>query len=137
VSPGQIEDNAIDVRFTYDVNGLLQVEATLVRSGAVSALLIEGNPGLLTEQEIAQRFAALSALKIHPRDRIENRTLLARGERVYQVLRGDYRERMGNEIMRFEQALETQDARTVAPAAKHFREVLDFVEQQSHLLPDA
>jgi molecular chaperone HscC len=136
LSPGTLDDNAVDVRFTYDVNGLLQVEATLVRTGQVSSLLIEGNPGVLSEQEIAQRFEALSELKIHPRDRIENRTLLARGERLYQILRGEVREHVGVEIMRFERALETQDARAVDPAANRLREVLDYVEQQSHLLPD-
>jgi len=134
--PGSRDENSVDVRFTYDVNGLLQVEASLVRSGAVSSLLIEGNPGLMTEAEIRERFESLSELKIHPRDQIENRTLLARGERLYQQLRGQVRERMGYEIMRFEQALETQDARVVGPAAQGFRALLDDVERHSHLLPD-
>jgi len=134
--PGSSEENAVDIRFTYDVNGLLQVEATLLRSGDVSSLLIEGNPGMLTEAEIEARFAALSELKIHPRDRIENRTLLARGERLYQQLRGHAREQMGDEIVRFERALETQDARILAPAADNFRALLDQVERQAHLLPD-
>lgn len=134
--PGSRDENSVDVRFTYDVNGLLQVEASLVRSGAVSALLIEGNPGLLTEAEIRERFEALSELKIHPRDQIENRTLLARGERLYQQLRGQVRERMAHEIMRFEQALETQDARVVGQAAQGFRALLDDVERHSHLLRD-
>jgi len=134
--PGTSDENSVDIRFTYDVNGLLQVEATLVRTGAVTALLIEGNPGLLSEDEIAARFAALSELKIHPRDRIENRTLMARGERLYQQLRGRTREQMGDEIVRFELALETQDARILAPAADAFRALLDQIERQSHLLPD-
>jgi len=135
--PGSSADNSVDIRFTYDVNGLLQVEATLARTGEVSSLLIEGNPGLLTEDEIRERCAALSELKIHPRERIENRTLLARGERLYQQLRGSAREQMGMEIMRFEQVLERQDPRLLAPAAASFRALLDQVERHSHLLPDA
>jgi molecular chaperone HscC len=132
---GSIEEKAVDVRFTYDVNGLLQVEATPL-GGAAANLLIEGNPGLLGEDEIRARCAALAELKIHPRDRIENRTLLARSERLYQQLRGDAREWLGAQIARFEQALETQDARVVAPAARAFRETLDGVESQSHLPGD-
>jgi molecular chaperone HscC len=134
--PGSREENSFDIRFTYDVNGLLQVEATLVKTGDVSSLLIEGNPGLLSEEEIKARFAALSELKIHPRERIENRTLLARGERLYQQLRGQARERMGDQIMLFERALETQDARVLGPAASAFRALLDGGERQAHLLPD-
>ena len=131
---GSRDENSVDVRFTYDVNGLLQVEATLVRTGKVASLLIEGNPGVLAEDEIKARFAALSELKIHPRERIENRTLLARGERLYQLLRGRLREQMGDELLRFEQALETQDRRIAASAADVLRAVLDQVERQSHLL---
>ena len=130
-------DNGVDVRFTYDVNGLLQVEATLEATKEVHALVIEGNPGMLSEQEVAQRFIALSELKIHPRDRIENRTLLARAERLYQHLRGLPREQLGREIVRFETALESQDQHVIHPAAKAFREVVDYFDHQSFLLPDA
>ena len=134
---GTRADNGVDVRFTYDVNGLLQVEATLVATKEVHALVIEGNPGMLSEQEVAQRFIALSELKIHPRDRIENRTLLARAERLYQHLRGMPREQLGREIVRFETALESQDQHVIHPAAKAFREVVDYFDHQSFLLPDA
>jgi molecular chaperone HscC len=133
IDPGPIEGNGVDVRFTYDANGLLQVEATLERSGETRALVIQGNPGLLSEAEIAARFAALAELKIHPRERIENRTLLARGERLYQQLRGDMREYLGQNVMQFEQALDTQDAHVIAPAAREFRALLDEVEQHSPL----
>lgn len=135
--PAGVDDRGVDVRFTYDVNGLLQVEATLVATREVFSLVIEGNPGMLSEQEIAQRFSALSELKIHPRDRIENRTLLARAERLYQHLRGMPREQLGREITRFETALETQDQRIIAPAANGFREVVDYFDHQSFLLPES
>jgi len=130
-------ENGVDVRFTYDVNGLLQVEATLVRTREVHTLVIEGNPGLLNEHEIAQRFAALSALKVHPRERMENRTLLARGERLYGQLRGAERERLGREIARFEAALETQEPRVIAAALRLMRQVLDYFDHQSFLLPES
>jgi molecular chaperone HscC len=132
--PGSAEDNGVDVRFTYDVNGLLQVEATVVRTQQTVSLVIEGNPGVLGEHEIAERLAGLAALKIHPRDQLENRTLLARGERLYQQLRGDVREQLGRQIMLFEHALATQDRRTVAPAAGVLRQALDHFEHQSYLL---
>ncbi len=130
-------DGGVDVRFTYDVNGLLQVEATLVHTRDVHTLVIEGNPGMLSAPEIAQRLQALSELKIHPRDHMENRTLLARGERLYQQLRGDERERLGREIARFEQALGTQERRVIVPAVDVFRQVLDYFDHQSFLLPEA
>jgi molecular chaperone HscC len=132
---GKRDDNGVDVRFTYDVNGLLQVELTVLATGDTHSLLIEGNPGLLTEQQIKERFAALSALKIHPRDQMENRTLMARGERLYQQLRGDAREHLARQIVRFEQALETQDQKIIAPAVKGFSELLDYLEHQNFTNP--
>ncbi len=126
------DDCGIDVRFTYDVNGLLQVEATLEKTQQMHALVIEGNPGLLTEQEIAERFVSLSALKIHPRDQLEHRTLLARAERLYQQLRGGEREWFGSQILAFEQVLNSQDARLIGPRRKEFETMLDQVEHQSH-----
>jgi molecular chaperone HscC len=130
---GPVEANGVDVRFTYDANGLLQVEATLEGTGETRSLVIEDNPGLLSEAEIAARFAALADLKIHPRDRIENRTLMARGERLYQQLRGDVREFVGQRLMQFEQVLDTQDARVIEPAAREFRKLLDDIERQGPL----
>ena len=137
LDPAPRDENAVDVRLTYDVNGLLEVEATLVRSGQTHTLVIEGNPGMLSEAEIAQRFAAMSALKIHPRDQMANRTLLARGERLYQQLRGMPREQLGHQITLFETALEAQERHVIVPAAAEFTQVLDYFEHQSFLLPDA
>lgn len=127
------QDNGVDVRFTYDANGLLQVEATVTLTKQTHSLVIEGNPGVLTPEEIRERFAALSELKIHPRDRIEFRTMLARGERLYQQLRGEAREELGRQLMQFERALEAQDDRTSRQAARTFQEVLEYFEHQSFL----
>jgi molecular chaperone HscC len=136
IAPGKCDDNPVDVRFTYDVNGLLQVEATLVSTNDTKVLLIEGNPGLMSEQEISERFAALSKLKIHPRERLEYRTLSARAERLYQQLRGAEREQLGERIMAFDHALASQDQRQYGPAAKAFLVLLDNLEHDGAVLAD-
>lgn len=128
------EESGVDVRFTYDVNGLLQVETTVQKTQQKSSVLIEGNPGLLSESEIAERLKALDELKIHPRDTLENRTLLARAERLYQQLRGDVRQWLGAQIREFERVLATQDKRVIAPAQRHFEEQLNHVEREDFIL---
>lgn len=127
------EDAGVDVRFTYDVNGLLQIEATVLKTGDTHAAVIQGNPGLLSEEEIAQRLEALSDLKTHPRDRIEFRTLLARAERIYQLLRGDQRQWFAAQILGFEQSLESQDIRVIEPNKKHFERLLEEMEHYSFI----
>ena len=130
---GKRAECAVDVRFTYDVNGLLQVEAQVASTGHTVSLLIEGNPGVLDQEAIAQRLAALSELKIHPRERLAARTLLARGERLYQQLRAEERERLAQHIVAFERALASQDTRWCAEASKMFEAVLDRAEQNDLL----
>ena len=130
---GREHERAVDVRFTYDVNGLLQVEATVAKTGQTYGLVIEGNPGVLTEDEIATRLRALADLKIHPRDQAENRALLARAERLFEQSRADERAWIGQQIMGFERILATQEARRIGPAQRDFRTLLDRLERDSFL----
>ena len=125
----------VDVRFTYDVNGLLQVEATIQKTQQTHALLITGNPGMLSDEEIAQRFEALSELKIHPRDKMENRTLMARAERLYQQLRGPLRESLGDHILRFELVLDQQELRRIGTEARAFEAMLDEYDSEKFINP--
>jgi molecular chaperone HscC len=130
---GARANGPVEVRFTYDVNGLLHVEATVGATQQAVALLIEGNPGLLSPAEIQQRLASLRELRIHPRECTENRSALAHAERVYQLLMGDARERLDQCIVNFEAAVASQDPQIVAPALCVFREALARIEQDSLL----
>ncbi|MDP9994494.1 molecular chaperone HscC [Variovorax boronicumulans] len=126
----------VEVRFTYDVNGMLEVEATVLATQEVHRLVIQGNSGVLSELEIAARLAQLAELKIHPRDKAENRALVAQAERVFQQLRSDARERLGDEISRFELTLESQDERQIRTARERLRKAVGFFERDSHFDPD-
>jgi molecular chaperone HscC len=118
----------VDVRFTYDINGLLEVEATVVSTGLRKSLIIEENPGVLNADEIIKRFEALAKLKIHPRDQTENRTLLARAERLYQEHLSESRLMIGQWAKTFEDSLEAQDEREIAKTKKNLIEFLDQIE---------
>ena len=91
--PGPATKHHVDVRFTYDTSGLLEVQATIVTSGRVEKLVIEGNPGVMQPDEIAKRLAVMAKLKIHPRDDMKMRTLVARAARLYEERLGDTRAR--------------------------------------------
>jgi molecular chaperone HscC len=133
---GHDHTEGVDVRFTYDVNGLLEVEVTVVATSETRRLIVEGSEGSLGPDEIARRLEALAALKVHPRDMLENRTLLARAERLYEQLLGQGRDHLGQVILRFEQVLATQDPRLIARDAPLFREALRGIEANDHFAPD-
>jgi molecular chaperone HscC len=121
--------NGVTVRFTYDINGLLQVEVTEHATQRQHELLLEQNPGLMTPEEIRARLAALAALKVHPRDQQENVALLARAERLYEEFIHE-RERIQHWMMQFRAALDSQDQARIEEHRGHFAEALDALEAQ-------
>ncbi len=124
-----IGENQVSVRFTYDINGVLQVEATALSSEARYELVLEQNPGALSEAEIRARLAALSGLKIHPREKQENLALLARAERMYEE-HLDARPLLQQWIMQFRQSLESQDERMIGEHRHNFVRAMDELEEQ-------
>ncbi|REK74196.1 molecular chaperone HscC [Paenibacillus paeoniae] len=119
----------IDVRFTYDINGILEVEVTSVLSGVTKTLVIEKNAEKMSPEILAARLGALKDIKIHPRDRSENRLLLARAERLYEESIGMKREIIADHLAKFDGILAGQDPRKIAQAAKEFKAFLDDIEQ--------
>ena len=121
------DENSVTVRFTYDINGLLQVEVTEHATQRRHELVLEQNPGLLTPEEIRARLAALADLKVHPRDQQENIALLTRAERMYEEYLHE-RDRLQEWIVQFRSALETQDNVLIARQRVQFAEALDMLE---------
>jgi len=119
---------SIDVRFTYDINGLLEVVVTVISTGESYSTVIEENPGVLSAEEIKKRLKNLDALKIHPRDLQENIVVMHRAERLYSELLGEDRDRLQRIIAQFISILDRQDPREIDNARKDFVTVLDGIE---------
>lgn len=122
-------EQAIDVRYTYDINGILEVEVTVVQTGLKNRIVIEKNPGSISKEEIEIRLKALDNIKIHPREKTENRLLLARGERLYEERLGEKRAYIAQLIQRFESALMSQDDKVIKKESKIINEELDEIER--------
>lgn len=126
--PNKLANNrGVTVRFTYDINGILQVETKVIETGETQQLILKQNENNLTEAEIMARLQALDELKIHPREKQENVLLLARAARLYEELI-DYREMLQNWILQFEQILDKQDNELIIEARKEFSSNLDHLE---------
>jgi molecular chaperone HscC len=122
-----IAQNAVNVRFTYDINGVLQVEAELAATGERHELLLEQNPGLLDPAEIRTRLAALENIKVHPRHKQENVAVLARAERLYEEY-VSARAQLQQWIAYFRSTLESQDEQLIREHRRQFGEALDTLE---------
>ncbi|MGK5008005.1 molecular chaperone HscC [Janthinobacterium sp. MDB2-8] len=123
----------IDVRFTYDVSGVLEAEVTVLATQERHKMIISDNAGVMTPEQIEQRFAELADLKIHPREQMENRTLVTRADRLYEQSLGDVRQYLAAHTANFQAALETQDPNTIRQARTAFAEVLNEIESDSFL----
>jgi len=127
--PGPATKQSIDVRFTYDTSGLLEVQATIVSSGRVEKLVIEGNPGVMQPDEIARRLAQLAKLKIHPRDDMKTRALVARATRLFEERLGDTRAVIGRALGALTAALERQQPEEIEAASSMLTAVLEQFDQ--------
>lgn len=123
-------DQAIDVTYTYDINGILEVEVTVVSTGLKKRIVIEKNPGYMSEEEIENRLKELSELKIHPRDKEENKLLISRGERLYEESIGETRSQVARYLEWFEDILDKQNPLDIEKASIELKKIFDEIEEE-------
>lgn len=125
VPKGKAGEESVDVTYTYDVNSILEVEIKVVSSGQIIKQIIKTNATDMTDEEIKERMEALSYLKIHPREKEENKLLLLRGERLYEESIGDERRYIEYALRQFEKALDTREDSKIEGARREFKEFLE------------
>jgi molecular chaperone HscC len=119
LKPRPAGEEWFDIRFTYDLNGILEVETTVGSDGSKHALVIEKTPGRLSKAEVEAARQAMTRLKLHPRDALPNSAALARADALFVELTGDRREVLGVAIANLRAALETQDEPTIRAMREH------------------
>lgn len=116
---------SVRVRFTYDINGILEVEV-VNKNGEVSRLLLQNKE--MTPAEVERRLSELSALKLHPREQEAPRALIARAERLYVATVGNLREQVYRVLGWYQGVLNSQDRLLVAKASRRMERFLDQLE---------
>jgi molecular chaperone HscC len=119
----------VDIRFTYDLNGVLEVEATVVETKMSARLVITRHAKGMSDRDIAGAVDQMQKLKTHPRDETANRFLVKRAERIYRELSLDEREQLNALIDGFEAALEMQDPEVIQRHRRQLTAFLDWFEQ--------
>lgn len=133
VPRGKAGEEAVDVTYTYDINSILEVEVKVVSTGEVTRQVFHDRDVDMTEEEIRERFRTLAYLKIHPRDREENKYLLFRGERMYEESMGEKRRIVEAALHSYQKALNSYDQAQIEDARKKFREFLERMENPDEL----
>ena len=116
-----------DVRFSYDVSGLLEVDILVHGSNHREQLVIQDGDARDADA-VEQSRQRLAALKVHPADQEENRAAVARGERCFENFLGQRRDYVAMLLDRFQAALATQDPRITEQARTELHAELDEIE---------
>ncbi|WDA42065.1 Hsp70 family protein [Erythrobacter sp. BLCC-B19] len=128
VPPRPAGEVGVDVRFTYDTSGLLEVDVEVPVTGLKRNLVIVDEDDRRSQKDIEARRKALDKLKVHPRDEAENVAMLARAERAYEGFTGPVRDYIGQALTEFQGALDKQDPRIIADARDALGGLLDQIE---------
>lgn len=127
VPPAPAGEPQIDVRFSYDSSGILEVDVAVLNTDITANLVIEEHPGVLSKAQIAASLEKLVRLKIHPRQNMANRTLLALGERLYEASLGEERRRIAEWLSTFEGIMDKQDETEIANARRQLERRLQEI----------
>ena len=130
VPPKPKGEEQVLVRFTYDINGILEVEVQSPSTKEKKRQVIVGQRLHLSQEEIDARLMELQRLKIHPADQEENRLVLARGERIYTESLGPVREQTGRCLAYLREAMDSQSPTRIRRAREESTRFFDAVEQQ-------
>lgn len=130
VPKGPAGKEALDIRYSYDMNGLLEVEVKVRSTGEVQTKIIEQAPGSLSEDDKKKSLKALSALKFHPREQEENRAILARGERLFESSLGERREHIARVMAEFDRVLDRQQPLEIQKARARMHELLGELDTE-------
>lgn len=124
------ELQALQIRFSYDLSGLLEVQVYFYKSGSTKTKLIKESCSDLSDEQIANSLSRFKSLKVHPRDLDINLALLARADRLYQESLGDIRTQISERCRVFEAVLNKQNDKNIKLIRKQFKEFLDSLERE-------
>jgi len=104
VSPGP-DPKEVRVRFTYDQNGMLEVEAMVVETGKTISKVFHRAGGEVTGEALEKAQGRLRALRADPMDRPKYKDVHARAKLLWQEAGEVGRHRLGELIDVFEAAI--------------------------------
>lgn len=128
--PPSASPQSISVRFTYDSNGVLEVDALVDATGAKFSTVITSLATHLDEAAIREAVRRMQSIKVHPRDDAVNVHALHRAERIYREASPELRDALSHRIDAFEQALACQDPGRVEECRRYLDDMLNLLDSE-------
>ena len=120
---------AINVRFTYDINGILEVEAKVVSTGVKkSKLIINGD---LSEEEKNEKIKMLEEIKIQSENKNKDKLLLERANRIYaEIVNTEIRNHISGYLKNYQMVVATGDRIRIQKTKESFSQFLDKIDPE-------
>ena len=120
---------AINVRFTYDINGILEVEAKVVSTGVKkSKLIINGD---LSEEEKNEKIKMLEEIKIQSENKNKDKLLLERANRIYaEIVNTEIRNHISDYLENYKMVVATGDRIRIQKTKESFSQFLDKIDPE-------
>ncbi|MCI8270321.1 MAG: molecular chaperone HscC [Lachnospiraceae bacterium] len=118
----------IEVCFSYDINGILEVEVTDHQKKQVKKKVLTSDRFRMSDAELNERLEALQAYKLMPPGGIRTRLALARGERLFAQLLGPRRQQVADAIQQLQNAIRTQNDQQIINYLRITEKLFDHLE---------
>lgn len=131
VQPVKKGENHLKVCFTYDINGILEVEVTDCtnpESERTKREVLASENLRLSEEEINRRLEELQAYKLLPCGGIRAKMVMARGERLFSQTLGSRRRMVSAVMQKVQEAVASQNDQQIAKCLKEAEEIFDQME---------
>ena len=129
--PSNDDHLSIEVRFSYNPNGILDVDVEVPITGEKLQKVVINHQSVMSPEQVEQARKQLQKLKIHPRDNLMNKSLLLRAERLFSERTGDIRLQIGERTQQFNHILNLQDERQIREVRQYFEAFLNEIEDLS------
>lgn len=129
VPPAPKGKEYINVRFSYDINGLLVVDVHVPSTGEKKQLVFVNGISKEVDSDLKKQMQELEKLVIAPKEDQNNQVILARAEGLYAQLSGEPKNSLAGHIKVFTRMLENGSKTKILAASKALMAYMDQCEQ--------
>jgi molecular chaperone HscC len=119
----------VEVRFTFDLNGILEVDVKVVDTGATISRVFHRESKHLSPPELEAARSRLDRIKQDPREAPAIRDVIGRAEALFQEVDPTRREMLSQALDALESALRDRDPRRIDESAAYLRTLCEGIDE--------
>ncbi len=127
--PASSGSRFVKVRFTYDINGILEAEA-VNHAGMKARKRIVNSHIRMSDEELEERIIHLKNLNYISREEEQTEYLLARGDRLYRECLGRDRDVVQNNSQLLRSLMDKKNPAKLRAARRQVEPIFDYLEEK-------